>query len=104
MSPSLWRPRLDLPQEALEVYEQVSKLFQRKAANGLLDPLVGNLTTAYQFYELPPGRVATDQTLTRKQTMPTYTNYTVNFKGTLDHILVNERFTVLKLLEVPDLS
>ena len=34
--------------------------------------------------------------------MPPYTNYTVNFKGTLDHIFYNEEaLTLLQLLDIP---
>jgi len=32
---------------------------------------------------------------------PAYTNYTVSFKGSLDHILVNDKLKPLELLELP---
>ena len=37
--------------------------------------------------------------------MPKFTNYTENFKGTLDHIFYNkDRLEVTHLLEIPDVS
>jgi len=32
---------------------------------------------------------------------PAYTNYTVSFKGALDHIIHNSKLKVLELLELP---
>lgn len=32
---------------------------------------------------------------------PKFTNYTVSFKGALDHILTNHKFSVVELLELP---
>lgn len=46
-------------------YRDVNKLLQRKAENGLLEPLFGHLQSAYHFYNLPVGRSPEDQTLTR---------------------------------------
>ena len=38
----------------------------------------------------------------RAETNPNYTNYTVSFKGTLDHILYDRhKLEVLELLELP---
>ena len=37
------------------------------------------------------------------ETMPAYTNYTVNFKGTLDHIFYSkDKLEVTHLLGMPD--
>jgi mRNA deadenylase 3'-5' endonuclease subunit Ccr4 len=70
---------------------------------GQMEPLIGNLKTAYQYYDLQAGRVAEDETLTREETMPKYTNYTLNFQGTLDHIFYNsDRLKVTHLLEIPE--
>ena len=71
---------------------------------GQLDPLIGNLASAYQNYDLPVGRVPSDQTLSRAETMPKYTNYKVSFQGTLDHIFYNtNQMKVVELLEVPQM-
>ncbi len=39
--------------------------------------------------------------VTRTAMQPQFTNYTVSFKGALDHILINDKFQVLELLELP---
>ena len=47
--------------------------------------------------------MAGDETLTRLETFPEYTNYTVNFKGTLDHIFYNsDALKVKHILEIPE--
>ena len=64
-------------------------MLRRKIDQGVLEPLSNNLRSAYQSYDLKAGRIATDETLTRTETMPKFTNYTARFAGTLDHILFN---------------
>ena len=38
---------------------------------------------------------------TREESNPEWTNYTRKFKGTIDHILVNQKVTVHQLLNLP---
>lgn len=69
-----------------------------------MDPIIGQIESAYQYYDLQAGRVATDETLTRDETFPKFTHYTSSFHGTLDHLFYNtDRLEVTHLLEVPDL-
>ena len=69
-----------------------------------MDPIIGKIESAYQYYDLQAGRIATDETLTRDQTFPKFTHYTSSFHGTLDHLFYNtDRLEVTHLLEVPDL-
>lgn len=35
---------------------------------------------------------------------PRFTNYTVSFKGALDHILHNNKLQVIELLELPQIE
>ena len=59
-------------------------------------PLIGQLQSAYSLYQ------TSDDSLSRADTNPNYTNYTVSFKGTLDHILYEKsHLEVLELLEMP---
>ena len=77
-------------------------MLKRKVDQGMMDPLIGNLRTAYQDYELPVNRVAEDQTLTRAETMPKWTHYKKDFNGTLDHLFYNcNALEVGELLETP---
>ena len=70
-----------------------------------MDPLIGNIQSAYQMYDIQAGRIATDERLSRDQTMPRFTNYVQNFQGTLDHIFYNtDQLKVTHLLETPDES
>lgn len=69
----------------------------------MLGPLAGNLRTAYEQYNLPTGRISSDQTLTRDETMPIHTHCTGMFEGTLDHLIYNEdELKVVSVLEVYD--
>lgn len=77
-------------------------MFRDKTAEGLLEPLVGNLQSAYNQYNTTSH--ITEELVTRMHMQPLYTNYTVSFKGALDHILHNEKLRVLELLEMPELS
>ena len=54
-----------------------------------MDPVIGYLESAYALYDLPNGRIATDETLTRDEMMPKYTKYTATRKETVDHIFYN---------------
>lgn len=70
-----------------------------------MEPVIGKIKSAYQYYHLDVGRVASDETLNREQTMPVFTNYKTPFYGTLDHIFYNtDCFDVVKLLETPQLE
>ena len=74
MNPSVWQlenpPFINtnsnqIPQEKQEMYKTLNKILARKIDYGHLDPLIGNLQTAYQNYQAPPTHMATDETLTR---------------------------------------
>ena len=62
-----------------------------------MDPLLGNLKCAYEYY-----KDSNSPNVTREDKMPLYTNYTFNFKATLDHIFYNDKAKLLSLLEVPE--
>ena len=67
-----------------------------------MEPIAGNLQSAYTFYQLPNGKSEYDKSFSRDETTPPHTNYTVGFKGTLDYIFYNEDvLTLLQLLEIP---
>ena len=103
VSPSQWTIPRDCLSEVREVYKQLFKMLEKKADNGLLEPLFGNLQSAYQFYDLKAGRIATDETISRAETMPKFTNYTEKFNGTLDHIFFNKnKLDVVQLLDTPE--
>ena len=65
----------------------------------MLFPLLDNLQSAYNAYN---DLSHSDATVTRENLQPKFTNYTVDFKGCLDHILINNRFKVVELLELPE--
>lgn len=69
--------------------------------------MAGNLESVYSLYNL---KVEGDdgcfkvspQLRKRDETNPKFTNYSVDFKGTLDHILYNKaKLEVLEFLELP---
>ena len=77
-------------------------------------PLAGNLESVYSLYNL--GRESegdetsrttetnsdTQSQIRRDEANPKFTNYSVDFKGTLDHILYNkQKLEVLEFLEMP---
>ena len=67
-----------------------------------LAPIRDNLQSAYAFYQLPPGETNYSDSFSRTDTSPPHTNYTVKFKGTLDHIIYRQSaITLLELLEIP---
>jgi len=77
--PSLWSIPLGISESKKRVYLDCNRRLQRLVESGSLDPLIGTLASAYQSYDLPVGRVPNDQTLTRTETMPKFTNYKVTF-------------------------
>ena len=86
-------------------YVQVNTLYKRKRQLGHFKPVLGNtgrLQSAYNFYQLPAGKTAYNESFSRDDTMPPYTNYKKKFKALLDHIFYNEEgLTLLQLLETP---
>ena len=68
-------------------------------------PLAGNLESVYSLYNLQEsdGPIDVSEELYRRDiSNPPYTNYCVDFKGTLDHILYNKNtIEVLEFLEMP---
>ena len=99
---STWKYPEDIEDWKKEYYQTTNKRYQAQAASGQC-PLTGQLQSAYSLYQLPEGEDATEgKPLSRTQTNPRYTNYTVSFKGTLDHILYEKnKLEVLELLELP---
>jgi len=71
-------------------------MYREKSKQGSLDPLLGNIQSAYNYYN--DCSKITDELVTRAHMQPPYTNYTVSFKGALDHIIHNKRLRVLELL------
>ena len=71
-------------------------------------PLAGNLSSVYSLYNLEAQtgeNGSGDELITRDLANPKYTNYCVDFKGTLDHILYNKsKLEVIEFLEMPDES
>ena len=78
-------------------------MLQRKVESGRLEPLYGTLKSAYHNYQIPVGRIAFDQTLSREETMPKYTHVKTSFQGTLDHLFYNDdMLEVVELLDIPN--
>ena len=70
-----------------------------------MEPIIGNIESAYDYYRLRSDDTERNKTLTREQTMPVFTNFTRNFYGTLDHLFYNkDKLEVMSLLETPELS
>ena len=78
------------PEEASLKYQSLRLRLRNLLEMDSLEPIEGVMALAYQNYELPQGREPDDNTLTRTDTMPRFTNYTSYFQGTLDHILYNK--------------
>ena len=85
---TLWTIPADLEPKKQQLYEQVWNRMLNKRQDFL--NTLGTFRNAYQNYNSPnksttsmtPGEFAT-------YIFPKYTNYTANFKGTLDHIIYN---------------
>ena len=69
-------------------FKKVIKAFADKN----LSPVLGTLTSAYDHYS---------KGMDANSCNPPFTNYTLQFKATLDHIFFNERVKLTELLEVP---
>ena len=70
-----------------------------------MEPIIGNIESAYDYYRLRSDDQEKNMVLTRAQTMPDFTNFTRTFHGTLDHIFYNtDRLEVMNLLETPEVS
>ena len=71
-------------------------------------PLAGNLSSVYSLYNLEAQtgeNISGYEPIRRDLANPKYTNYCVDFKGTLDHILYNKsKLEVIEFLEMPDES
>lgn len=100
---STFRVPADCGEREKEIYQRVQKWVTRKKQSRQLMPLYGKMRSAYENYQCPPNKITADERLTRDETFPSYTNYTVNFKGTLDHIFYNQDALKVKhLLEIPE--
>ena len=71
---STWRIPEDFDSERKLKYIKLNEILQRKIASGQLSPLIGDLESAYQYYEPAGGPNLSDAT--RDKTMPVFTNYT----------------------------
>ena len=59
-SPSAWTIPTELSKDVKDSYRKLNKNFKSKVESGLMDPIVGNLETAYARYDIPAGRIPTD--------------------------------------------
>lgn len=79
-SPSLWTVPKDASPLSKKLYTELFAKLKKDIAYGVLDPLAGNLRTAYDGYIMPEGLSAHEQSsLTRDDTMPASTHYKVQF-------------------------
>ena len=60
MSPSAWTIPTELSKVVKDSYKKQNKNFKRKVKSGLMDPIIGNLETAYACYDIPAGHIPTD--------------------------------------------
>ena len=85
-NPNLFQIPNNIDAGKIQYYRLIADKYQRSRHANELAPLVNNLDSVYNKYR--PGTTRTEQ-------QPDYTNYTSNFKGTLDHIFVNDRCEVV---------
>ena len=80
-------------------------MYFQKRDSGSLAPLCGNLESVYSLYNFgaeTQGPGESGRRVRRDLANPQYTNYCIDFKGTLDHILYNKtHLEVLELLDMP---
>ena len=69
------------------------------------EPIGKRLQSAYAFYKKAPKLKPSEMHLKLNHTMPPFTNYTLKFQGTLDHIFFAEaKLKLLELLTIPEES
>ena len=77
----------------------------QKRHSGSLAPLCGNLESVYSLYNFDAKALGPGESggrVKRDLANPQYTNYCIDFKGTLDHMIYNKtHLEVLELLEMP---
>ena len=84
--------------EKRAAYLKVHKRLKRKREGSIFTQ---GLRTAYENYRKPDEQTDAES-VTRMETMPSYTHRKANFKATLDHLIYNgDQLRVEQLLECP---
>ena len=90
---SVFRIPADATEQQAKYYNLIARLYRSLRDEGKLSLVDNNLTSAYNKYNAGCN--------SRLESQPAFTNWSVSFKGTMDHIFYNDKLEVRELLELP---